>query len=122
MTVVLLMLAGGVGALLRHEVELVVRRRTGPDFPYGTLVINGSGSLALGVLVGLATHRGVSASVVTVLGTGLLGAYTTFSTFSVDTVDLVGRGRVRAAAANIGGSLLVGLGAAAVGLLVGHAL
>jgi len=52
----------------------------------------------------------------------VLGAYTTFSTFSVDTVGLVERGRGRAAAANLGASVVLGLGAAALGLLVGHVL
>ena len=122
MTLALLVLAGGLGALLRYEVELAVRRRVGPDFPFGTLVINVSGSFVLGILAGLAAHGGVSASVVTVAGTGLLGAYTTFSTFSMDTVGLVEHGRTREAAVNLGASLVLGLGAAAVGLAVGHAL
>jgi len=121
-TLALLVVAGGLGALLRYEVELRVRRRTGPDFPYGTLLINVTGSFALGVLVGLAAQHGVSSTVVTVAGTGLLGSYTTFSTFSVDTVGLAERGRTRAAAANLGASLVLGLGAAALGLVVGHAL
>lgn len=122
MTLALLVVAGALGALLRYEVELVVRRRVGPDFPYGTLIINVSGAFALGILAGAAAHRGVPPSVVTVVGTGLLGAYTTFSTFSVDTVGLVEHGRPRAAAANLVASLVLGLGAAGVGLLVGHGL
>jgi len=122
MTVALLVVAGAVGALLRYEVELAVRRRTGGAFPYGTLLINVTGSFLLGVLAGLLVHRGVSSEVVTVAGTGLLGAYTTFSTFSVDSVGLVERGRGRAAAANLGASVVLGLGAAALGLLVGHVL
>ncbi len=122
MTVALLVLAGACGALARYEVELAVRRRVGGSFPYGTLLINVSGSLVLGVLAGLAAHNGVSAQVVTVAGTGLLGAYTTFSTFSFDTVALAEAGRIRAAAANLGASLVLGLGAAAVGLVVGHYL
>jgi len=122
MTVALLVLAGALGALARYEVELAVRRRAGATFPYGTLLINVSGALVLGVLTGLAVHHGVSARVVTVAGTGLLGAYTTFSTFSFDTVALAEAGRLRAAAANLGASLVLGLGAAAIGLVVGHYL
>ena len=117
-----LILAGAGGALLRYEVELHVRRRLGPDFPYGTLLINVSGSFALGLLTGLAEHQGAPAALVTVLGTGLLGAYTTFSTFTVDSVGLVQRGRVGATAVNIGASVVLGLGAAALGLVVGHLL
>ena len=115
-----LVLAGAGGALLRYEVELHVRRRLGSSFPYGTLLINVSGSFALGLLVGLAEHHGVRSSVVTVLGTGLLGAYTTFSTFSFDTLELVESRRSGAAWANVGASLAVGLGAAALGLAIGH--
>jgi fluoride exporter len=122
MTVALLVLAGAGGALARYEVELAVRRRAGGAFPYGTLLINVSGSLVLGVLAGLAAHHGVSVQVVTIAGTGLLGAYTTFSTFSFDTVALAETGRLRAAAANLGASLALGLGAAAIGLVVGHYL
>ena len=120
MILVGLIVAGACGALLRYEVELRVRRRLGPTFPYGTLLINVSGSFALGLLVGLAEHHGVRAAAVTVLGTGLLGAYTTFSTFAFDSVGLVERGRVGTAAANIGASVVLGLGAAALGLVVGH--
>jgi CrcB protein len=122
MTLALLVLAGALGALLRYEVELTVRRRLGPEFPWGTLVINISGSFVLGILAGLAAHGGVPSSVVTVAGTGLLGAYTTFSTFSVDTVGLVEHGQVRVAAANLGASMVLGLGAAGVGLAIGYAL
>lgn len=122
MTVALLILAGACGALARYEVELAVRRRAGGSFPYGTLLINASGSFALGIIAGLATHHGVSTQLVTVAGTGLLGAFTTFSTFSFDTVALAETGRIRAAVANVGASLLLGLGAAAIGLVVGHYL
>lgn len=122
MTLALLIIAGAMGALLRYEVELTVRRSVGAGFPYGTLLINMSGSFALGVLIGVAAHRGVPVAWVTVAGTGFLGAYTTFSTLSVDTVSLLERGRARAAAANLGASLALGLAAAALGLLVGPLL
>jgi len=121
-TVVLLMVAGSIGALLRYEVELAVRRRTVTDFPRGTLIINVSGSFALGALVGLAAHHGIPATVVVVVGTGLLGAYTTYSTFTFDTVSLASRGRWGAAAINLGVSMTLGLSAGAIGLVVGHAL
>ena len=122
MTLLLLVIAGGCGALLRYEVELAVRRRTRSDFPYGTLLINVSGSFVLGLLVGLAGRHGVSPSVVTVFGTGLLGAYTTFSTFSFDTVSLVEHGKTRTAVANLGASVVLGLAAAALGLVASHLL
>jgi CrcB protein len=122
MILVGLVVAGACGALLRYEVELHVRRRLGPAFPYGTLLINVTGAFVLGLLTGLAAHDGVPSDVVTVVGTGLLGAYTTFSTFAYDTVALAEQGRVARAAVNVGASLGVGLGAAALGLLVGSTL
>ena len=115
-----LALAGAGGALMRYEVELHVRRRFGPSFPFGILLINVGGSFALGLLVGLAERHGVRAGLVTVLGTGLLGAFTTFSTFSYDTVGLVQRGKSGTAWANVAASLLFGIGSAALGLALGH--
>lgn len=122
MTLVLVAVAGAVGALLRYEVELVVRRRMGDGFPAGILLVNVSGSFVLGALVGAAAHGGLSSEVVTVAGTGLIGAYTTFSTLSFDSVALVEHGRSRAAVWNLGASLVLGLTAAALGLLIGHAV
>ncbi|MGD0881777.1 MAG: fluoride efflux transporter CrcB [Acidimicrobiales bacterium] len=122
MTAVLVAVAGAAGALLRYEVELTVRRRKGAHLPFGILLINVSGSFVLGVLAGLAEHHGIPASVVTVAGTGLVGAYTTFSTFSFDTISLVELGRLRAAVGNLAVSLVLGMGAAGVGLVIGHAL
>jgi CrcB protein len=121
-TAVLVAVAGAAGALLRYEVELTVRRRKGAHLPFGILLINVSGSFVLGVLAGLAEHHGIPASVVTVAGTGLVGAYTTFSTFSFDTISLVELGRLRAAVGNLAVSLVLGMGAAGVGLVIGHAL
>jgi CrcB protein len=119
-TVVALALAGGLGALLRFGVERAVRSRLGPRFPWGTLVINVSGSFALGVLVAAAARHHATSSVTTVLGVGLLGAYTTFSTFTVDTAGLIERRRWGPAAANVGASLAAGLAAGALGLALGH--
>ena len=84
-------MAGALGALLRYLVDQLVQRRAGSDFPLGILVVNLSGSFVLGVLVGVGAHHGLSAPWVTVLGTGLIGAYTTFSTFTFDTVRLAER-------------------------------
>jgi CrcB protein len=117
-----LVVAGAVGALLRYEAELHVRRHLRPAFPWGTLIINVSGAFVLGLLTGLADHRGVPTAVLTVVGTGLLGAFTTFSTFAFDTVSLAERGRIGGAAANVGASILLGLGAAALGILAGVTL
>ncbi|HEY4946617.1 MAG TPA: fluoride efflux transporter CrcB [Acidimicrobiales bacterium] len=114
-----LMVAGALGAILRYLVDRTVQRRSGSDFPLGTLVINVTGSLVLGVLVGSALHHGVSTAWLTVCGTGLLGSYTTFSTFSFDTVRLLENGEWAPTAANVAVGLGAGVLAAAAGLALG---
>ncbi len=121
MIVLGVMVAGACGAVLRYTVDHVVQRRAGSDFPLGTLVINVSGSLALGFLTGSALHHGVSATWLTVAGTGLIGAYTTFSTFTFDTVRLAEGERWGLSLLNVAVSIVLGLGAAALGLAIGSA-
>ncbi len=116
MTLALLMLAAAVGAPLRYVVDQAIQHRWSGAFPGGTLTVNVTGSLLLGLLTGLAAHHGLSPQAVTVLGTGLLGAYTTFSTFSYETVRLLEDGAVVEAALNVTGSLGLALAAAAAGL------
>ncbi|WP_317451074.1 CrcB family protein [Microbacterium thalassium] len=111
----LVALAGGAGAGLRYVVDRLVPARRG--FPVGVLLVNISGSLALGVLTGLGAV--VAPQLGLVLGLGLLGGYTTFSTVSVESVLLAERGRWRDAAANLLGTLLLSAAAAAAGLGVG---
>ncbi len=122
MIVVGVVVAGACGAVLRYLVDHVVQARAGTEFPLGTLAINVSGSLVLGILTGSALHHGVSAPWLTVAGTGLIGAYTTFSTFAFDTVRLAEGDRWRLALLNVVLSIGLGLGAAALGLAVGSAL
>jgi CrcB protein len=117
-----LAVAGAAGAVLRYLVDRMVQGRMASDFPYGTLVINVSGSLGLGLLTGTALHHGLAAGWVTVLGTGLIGAYTTFSTFTFDTFRLLGSDAPVMAAANVALSVVAGLGAAAAGLALGGLL
>lgn len=113
---ILVGLAASVGALARYLLDQAVSRRWESALPWGTLVVNISGSFILGLLTGLAAHQGLPAHVLTVLGTGLCGGYTTFSTFSYETTRLAEDGSVLAAAGNIVGSLTAGLLAAAAGL------
>jgi CrcB protein len=114
--------AGACGAVLRYLVDHTVQRRARRAFPLGTLVINVSGSFVLGLLTASALHHGVSTAWLTVAGTGLIGAYTTFSTFAFDTVRLAEAERWRPALVNVALSIGLGLGAAALGLVVGSAL
>jgi CrcB protein len=112
---VLIALAGGVGAALRFGVDGAVRSAVGARWPWGTALINVSGSLLLGLLTGLGT-RGLPSDVVTVLGTGLLGGWTTFSTASVETVRLLQQGRTAASLGYGLGVLVLSIAAALLGL------
>jgi fluoride exporter len=114
-----LVVAGAIGAVLRFGVDHTVQRRSRSDFPLGILVVNTTGSFVLGLLVGVADHHGLSTASVTVFGTGLIGAYTTFSTFTFDTVRLLENAEWAPVAANVAASLFLGLGAAALGLALG---
>lgn len=108
--------AAGAGATARHLVDGWLRDRTGGGQPWGTLAVNVSGCLLIGVLTGLALHGGVDGTPLTVLGTGALGAYTTFSTLTVETLRLAEDGRVAVAAAHVLASLAAGALAAGLGL------
>jgi CrcB protein len=109
---------GGIGSIARFLLDGAVARRLGRDFPYGTLAVNVSGALALGVLVGVA----VSGDGYRLIGTGVLGAYTTFSTWMLETRRLAEDGRLRLGALNIVVSLALGVGAAWLGRRIGVAL
>jgi CrcB protein len=115
------MVAGACGAVLRYLVDHLVQQRAGSDFPFGTMVINLTGSLVLGFLTGSALHHGVSATWLTVAGTGLIGAYTTFSTFTFDSVRLAEGERWGLSLLNVVATIGVGIGAAALGLALGSA-
>ena len=84
-----LCVAGGVGAALRFVVDGLVRSRARTVFPWGTAVINITGSLVLGLLTGLSLSSFLAPQWVLVLGTGMMGGYTTFSTASIETMRLV---------------------------------
>ena len=109
-------LAAALGALARYLLDQAVSQRSKSAFPWGTWVINVSGSFILGLITGLALHHGLDAHVVTVLGTGVCGGYTTFSTFNVETIRLTEDGSLAGAVGNITGSIAAGLLAAAAGL------
>jgi fluoride exporter len=118
MTIVLVALGAAVGAPLRYLTDRLVQSRHESAFPWGTLTVNLIGSLLLGFLTGLPAAPAVSA----LLGTGLCGALTTYSTFSYETLQLARDGLRRHALANAVVSLLAGLGAAYLGILLASAL
>lgn len=109
-------LAGGVGAVLRYLVDLGVARLAGRRFPWGILLVNLTGSFALGLVTTALPDDAF------LLGAGLLGGYTTFSTAMLDTVALWRDGERPASAFNAIGMLLLGLLAAGLGLALGAAL
>ncbi|MDJ0338497.1 fluoride efflux transporter CrcB [Cryobacterium sp. PH31-O1] len=114
--------AGGVGAAARFVLDGLVRSRLGGAFPYGTTIINVSGSLLLGLVTGLAMNHLLAPEWSLVLGVGLLGGYTTFSTASFETVRLAQAHRYFAALANGVGMLVASVAAAALGLWAGLVL
>jgi CrcB protein len=111
-TALLVVLGAVVGAPLRLFADRVATARRGGASVLGTLTVNVVGSAVLGVLLGL---RDVSPAVVALVGTGFCGSLTTFSTFGTDVVRLVEQRVVLRAAAYAAGSLVLGLGVAAVG-------
>ncbi|WP_019157709.1 fluoride efflux transporter FluC [Brevibacterium senegalense] len=127
---VLVGVAGGLGAVCRYGLDALIRARfPGRTFPWSTAVINVSGSLLLGLVVGIALGSAVLSSAAAdqpgwavVAGTGFLGGYTTFSTASVEAVQLVRERRWGWAAASAAGVLVTGTAAAAAGLWLGASL
>jgi fluoride exporter len=110
------MVAGALGALARYGTDRAVQVRWPRPFPLGTFVVNVVGCLALGMVVGLAEQSHLSDEWRRVLGAGLLGAFSTFSTFGYETVRLIEREHWPTALANMALSVVVGVGAASVGL------
>ncbi|WP_152352107.1 fluoride efflux transporter CrcB [Brachybacterium subflavum] len=119
---VLLSLAGGVGAVARFVADGLIRSRISGAMPWGTVLINVSGSLLLGLVTGMLGAQLLSPELQVVLGAGFLGGYTTFSTASVETARLLQERRVLYALGNLLGSLVVGSAAAAAGMVLGAAL
>lgn len=106
---------GGLGALARFGVDSSISTHVLSRMPLGTLAVNVSGALILGVIAGL----GLSADAYLLAGTAVIGSYTTFSTWQLETHRLAEDGLRRAAAANLVVSLVLGVGAVALGRLIG---
>ena len=104
-------LLGGAGALARFLLDGAVTQRTGSAFPWGTLAVNASGSFVLGLVAG----AGLDTDAYRLVATGLVGAYTTFSTWMLESHRLGEEGRWRLGALNIVASVAVGLVAVWVG-------
>ena len=111
-----------MGAVLRYWVSGWVYSVGYGGFPTGTLVVNVAGSFLLGLVVGLAEHLVLHPNLQPFLTIGLLGAFTTFSTLSFETMALVEVGSYWKALVNVGGSVVLGLVAVLVGLIAGRAI
>jgi CrcB protein len=116
---VIVFLGGGLGAAMRHGVNLLMARWLGTHFPYATLTENVTGSLVMGLLAGYFAFAGeVPQHWRLFLTTGILGGYTTFSAFSLDTALLYERGEVGLAALYV----LLSVGMSVAGLFAGLAI
>ena len=108
-------LAGAAGAVLRFAVDGHVLARSGGRLPWGTALVNLSGAFVLGIIAGAAPGHAFTL----IVGTGFLGAYTTFSTWMLESLLLGESGRINAAVVNVAGQLVVGLAVAALGFGLG---
>lgn len=122
MTAVLVFLGAAVGAPLRYLTDLLVRRRHDSVFPWGTCAANVAGCLLLGLVTGAASSGAVPEEVRLLVGTGLCGALTTYSTFSWETLRLAEEGAALFAVLNAVGSVAAGLGSAFAGAALASAV
>ncbi|WP_200306339.1 fluoride efflux transporter CrcB [Streptomyces adelaidensis] len=119
---VLVIIGGMVGAPLRYLTDRAVESRHDMGFPWGTFTVNVAGSLVLGLLTGAVTAGAASSHLQLLLGTGLCGALTTYSTFSYETLRLAQSGARFHAVANAVASVTAGLGAVFAGVAAAQAL
>lgn len=119
MTLILIAVAGGLGACLRFLVDTLIARWNRWSVPLGTVVVNFTASTALGLLTALVVRHAAPVDIALVLGTGFLGGYSTLSTASVEGARLARDGRFRAAMLHAGGMAAVCLVGTVLGLVVG---
>ncbi len=124
MTNILLAAVGGaLGSVLRYLVGVLTLRWFGPSFPWGTLAVNVVGSFIIGLTVEMIARRfNASMELRVFIVTGIIGGFTTWSSFSLDTMVLFERGAIAAAAAYVIGSLVVSFAAVFAGLALGRAM
>jgi CrcB protein len=117
MNYLLVFVGGGLGASLRHFVNVTCARCIGIEFPWGTFIINITGSIVMGLIAGYLAFRGEASQAWRLfLMTGILGGYTTFSAFSLDTALLYERGALGLAAAYVLGSVILSIAGLFAGL------
>ena len=123
MRLVLVLAGGAVGSAARYLIQLWMTDRFGSAFPWGTLSVNVAGSFAIGLIAALADDRGsIGANVRLFLVVGVLGGFTTFSSFSLETLRLAEGQEAARSILYVAGSVLLSLGAAALGMATGRQL
>lgn len=115
-------LAGGVGGAARFLVDTAVARANRTRMPLGTFVVNGTACLMLGLVTGYVLAHPGTDDLRAILGTGLLGGYSTFSTASVEGVRLLRQRRPLATVVHAGGMLVLSIAASVLGLILGGSL
>ncbi|MDE0878664.1 MAG: fluoride efflux transporter CrcB [Sphingomonas bacterium] len=122
MPLFLVMLGGALGAGARHLVGRAALASFGPGFPYGTMAVNILGGLLMGLLVGILARIGAGENWRLLLGVGVLGGFTTFSSFSLDVVNLIDRGALTTAAVYVVASVAASIVAVFAGLSLTRAV
>ena len=122
MSVLLVALGGAIGSAARYLVGAFVANRFGPDFPWGTFIVNVSGSFLIGVILSLVGGGQLPAGARLFLAVGVMGGYTTFSTYSNETLQLVQGGEVGAAMFNALGQVVAGFMGVYLGVVLGRVL
>jgi len=121
--ILLVFVGGGLGAALRHAVNLASLRLVGTALPYGTFFINVTGSILMGMVAGLFAWKvSLPPTLRLFVATGILGGYTTFSTFSLETALLLERGQAWTAVGYVVGSVLLGVAGLFVGMVAVRAM
>jgi CrcB protein len=115
-------LGGFLGANARYLLGVWIATRLGATFPFGTFIINITGSFILGLIMGLLDAHVLAPAVRLSIGIGFVGAYTTFSTFTYETLRLIENGSALLATANVVGSVVAGMLAVVAGVVAGRAL
>ena len=122
MNVLLVALGGAIGSVARYLAGAFIANRFGPDFPWGTFFVNVTGSFLIGVILSLVGGGLLPAGARPFLAVGIMGGYTTFSTYDYESLQLIQGGELGAATFNALGQVVAGLIAVYLGVVVGRAL
>lgn len=119
----LVFIGGGFGAVFRYLLASWIYKVVGSDFPYGTLVVNISGCFIIGIFMTMAEDRFLISPFIRIfVAVGIIGGFTTFSTFNFETFELLREGAVALALLNVGASVVLGLSAVWIGSVIGRIL